>query len=139
MAAFILEASTLSLGGTDVSALTQKIELTIQTEKKDVTTFVGDGANAVIGGQESGSLKVTFIQDLSASGLDEDMWAALKGRQPIAFAVKLDDAAISTTNPCYTGYCLVDKWVPLSGAPGDAATVEADFPTSGATTRDVTP
>lgn len=137
MAAYILETSTISLGGVDYSDQAMKIELTVQVAEKDVTTFVGDGAKAVIGGQESGNLKVEFLSDLGAAALDSAMWAAMKGRQPIAFVTKITDAAVSTTNPSFSGNCLVNKWTPISGSPGDEAKLSCDFPTSGATTRNV--
>lgn len=133
--AYVLETSTLTLGGTNYSAYVNKVELMVQVDEKDVTTFVGDGAKEVIGGQESGSLKITFIQDLTDNGLDETMWTALKARQPITFATTITEDAVSATNPSYSGYVLVNKWTPISGSPGDEAKVEVEFPTSGATTR----
>jgi hypothetical protein len=135
----ILETTTLSLGGTSYTDQVGKIELTIQVEEKDVTTFAALGAKVIRGGLESGSLKVTFENDYTDNGLDEVMWTALKSKTPITFATRITSGAISASNPEFTGYVLVNKWTPINGGPGDDAKVEVDFPTSGPTTRDVTP
>jgi hypothetical protein len=135
--AYVLETSEVSLGGEDYTDQARDIALTVQVEEKDVTTFVALGAKEVIGGQLSGSLKVKFNQLAEDNGLDEAMWDAMLAREPIAFVTKVASGTVSATNPSFSGYVLVNKWVPLSGAPGDVAEVEVEFPTSGPVTRNV--
>ena len=136
----ILETTTLSLGASPVDFTDQvkKVVLTVQVEKKDVTTFAALGAKVLAGGMESGSLKVDFVNDYTDNKLDELMWAAMKGRVPIAFSTQVAAGTVSATNPKFTGSVLVSSWVPINGGPGDVAEVSCDLETSGPTTRNVT-
>jgi hypothetical protein len=42
---------------------------------------------------------------------------------------------VSATNPEYSGSVLIDKYVPLTGAPGDIATAELEWTLSGPVAR----
>ncbi len=134
-----LEAAVCNITGPgDISGSCQKITLTAQIDEKDKTTFASLGWKEVTGGLASGSLSLDILNDLADNGLDEDMWTLFIARVPTDFYVKLDDAATSATNPAYYGKILVNKWTPISGAPGDLATASYEYPTSGAITRYVT-
>lgn len=130
-----LTAAYLSLDGTDVSGQSSKIEVTVDVDEKDVTTFASLGWKEVIGGLKSGSVAATLKQDISAGGLDERMWANLG--EVIPFAVRLTNAPPSAGNPEYRGSVLVKSWKPISGSPGDVADVDISYPTSGPVTRNV--
>lgn len=132
----MLEAAVCNITGPgDISGSCQKMTLTVQVDEKDKTTFASLGWKEVTGGLASGSLGVDLLNDLADNGLDEDMWTLLIARVPADFYVKLDDAATSATNPAYYGKVLVNKWVPISGAPGDLAAASYEWPLSGAVTR----
>lgn len=134
----ILETVQLTLGTLDVTDQLQKVETSFQTDEKDVTTFAADGAKVVKGGLESGSLKLTLMQDMTSGGLDDVMWAAFKSRTPISFHTQLVEGTVTATNPSYSGLVLIDKWIPINGSPGDEAKVDVEFPTSGPTLRSTT-
>jgi hypothetical protein len=133
MPAMVLLASFLSLNGNDVSDHTKKIELTVEVEDKDVTTFAAAGWKMVLGGLKSGKLGATFEQDVAVGALDSTMWPLLGTLVP--FEVRLSNAAVGTSNPKYTGSVLINAWSPISGSVGDDAEVDVTFPTSGAVTR----
>jgi hypothetical protein len=134
----ILDAVQLTIATVDYSESLMKIQAEIGTEVKDVTVFDGGGSKEVIGGLESGSLKLKFVQGFSSGEIDAVMWAAMKARQPVAFSFHPFTGATSTSNPKYSGYILVSKWTPINGSPGDDATVDVDWPTSGETIRSTT-
>ncbi len=133
MPKMVLTASFLSVNAVDRSDRTKKIELTAEVEEKDVTTFASLGWKEVLGGIKSGGVSATFLNDTAAGNLDEAMWALLGTVVP--FEVRLSNAAVSTSNPKYTGNMLVKSWAPLAGGVGDTAEVEVDWPTSGVITR----
>ena len=137
MAKMVLLASFLSVNGTDYSSLTSKIELSVEVEEKDVTTFGSLGWKEVLGGIKSSSLAATFKQDIADGSLDETIWGLFGTVVP--FAVRLDGGAVSASNPEYQGNVLVSQWSPIAGSVGDVAEVEATWPVSGAIVRDVTP
>lgn len=134
----VLEASKLVINSTDYSARCQKIELACEVAELDVTTFASGGWKEVTGGLASAGLKIEFLNDRTDNELDEDMWTLLIGKVPTTFYVNPDDAATSASNPKYSGSVLVNKWMPLTGAPGDLDTVSVDWPVSGAVTRGTT-
>lgn len=135
MAKMVLLASFISIDANDLSSYCSKIELTAEIEEKDVTTFASDGWTESLGGIGSGTLAVTFKQDVAAGEVDEIMWNIFTGRSPVTFAVRADNAAVGTSNPEYRGNVGVYTWKPITGSVGDTAEVDVSFPTSGAITR----
>jgi len=133
MALMVLTAAYLSIAGNDLSANTQKAEVTAEVEDKDVTTFASLGWKELLGGLKSGSVSATFLQDVAATKIDSIMWPLLG--TVVAFEARLTNAVVGASNPKYTGSLLVKKWAPVSGAVGDVATSEVEFPTSGVITR----
>ncbi len=133
MAKQVLLQSYISLNGTDLSTYCSKIELTVEAEEKDATTFGSAGWHENLGGIKSGSLALTFKQDVAASALDSILWP-LFGTQ-VTFETRLNNGAASTSNPKYTGSVLIKQWNPISGSVGDVAEVSVTYPTTGAITR----
>lgn len=133
MAKMVLLASMLQVNSVDVSAYATKIELTINVDEKDVTTFGSSGWKEVLGGIKSAGLNVTFQQDVAAGNIDSQMFALLGS--VVTFEVRLVNTARSTSNPAYTGSVLVSKWNPIAGAVGDDAEVSVSWPTSGVVLR----
>lgn len=133
MPKMVLLAQYLNLAGNDLSASTRKAEVSIEVEDKDVTTYASLGWKEVLGGLKSGELGIEFLQDVAASEIDSIMWPLLGTVVP--FEVRLDNAAVGTSNPEYTGSVLINGWNPIEGSVGDEASVSVGYPTSGAVTR----
>lgn len=133
MAKQVLLLSYAAIAGTDLSSYTSKIELTVEVEEKDVTTFGSAGWHENLGGIKSGSLALTFKQDVAASAIDSIMWPLFGTVQ--TFEVRLNNSAASASNPKYTGSVLVRQWNPISGSVGDVDEVSVTYPTTGAITR----
>lgn len=133
MAKMVLLAAFASINGTDLSAYTRKVELSTEVEDKDVTTYASLGWKEVRGGLKSGELGLEFLQDVAASQIDSIMWPLLGTVVP--FVVRLDQAAVGTSNPQYSGSVLIKGWNPIEGSVGDEASVSVSYPTSGAVTR----
>lgn len=135
MAKMVLMASYVEIAGNDLSEYCSQVELSVEVDEQDVTTFADLGWKQVLGGLGSGSLGLTFKQDFAASALDAIMWPLFLSRTPQTFEVRADSGPVSATNPKYTGYVLVREWKPIAGSVGDVAEVDVSFPTSGAVTR----
>jgi hypothetical protein len=135
VALLVLTTSYLALNSVDRSTWTSKVELAVEVEEKDVTTFASAGWKAVTGGLKSAGLSITFKNDVADDSLDETMWALLG--TTTAFEVRATSAAVGTSNPKYTGSVLINKWVPVSGSPGDVNEASFTYPTSGTVTRGV--
>lgn len=133
MAKMVLTAASVTINGTDYSDRCSKAQLAVEVEEKDVTTFASSGWVEVLGGLKSGTLALTFKNDIADNDIDEDMWGVLG--TVVTFAVKLTQSAVGTSNPQYSGSVLAKSWTPLNGAVGDVAEVEVQWPTSGAVSR----
>lgn len=133
----VLEAQQVTLGGTNYSDTCSSAKVTAEVAEQDISTFASAGWKEVRGGQKSGTLDLELFSDFQASGLDEVMWAAYLAGTPITFTVVPDDAAVSTSNPSFSGKVLINKWM-VGGKVAEVATVSVSFPTSGAITRATT-
>jgi len=133
MAKQVILASYVALGGVDYSNYCSKIELSIEAETKEATTFGSGGWAENLGGIKSGELSLTFKQDVADNAIDEAMFALLG--QTTTFEVRLNNSVVGVSNPKYTGSVLVNSWAPINGSVGDVAEVEVGWPTSGAVTR----
>lgn len=135
MAKQVLLMSYLNLAGNDLSAACSKIELTVEMEEKDSTTFGSGGAKENLGGLESGSLSLAFKNDYDAAAIDSIMWTLMKTRTPQTFRTRPNQAPVGAANPEYSGKVLIKEWKPINGSVGDLAEVDVSYPTSGPTER----
>ncbi|MGP4083156.1 hypothetical protein [Streptomyces sp. KR55] len=133
MAFMVLTSEFVSLNGTDLSAYTNKGELTVEVDEKDVTTYGSQGWKQLIGGLKSGGLAIEFKQDFAASALDSILWPLFG--TVVTFEVRPTSAAVGTSNPKWTGSVLIKELKPISGGVGDEASQSVSFPTSGVVTR----
>ena len=133
MPKMVLLAAYVSLNSNDLSAHANKAELKVEVEEKDVTTYGSLGWKEVLGGLKSGELALEFKQDVAAASLDSIMWPLLG--QVVPFTVKLANSTTTSSNPAWTGNCLIKGWNPIEGSVGDDASVKVAFPTSGQVTR----
>lgn len=133
MPKMVLLAAYVNLASNNLSEWARKIELTVDVEEKDVTTYASLGWKEVLGGLKSGELGLEFLQDVAATELDSIMWDLLGDVVP--FQVRLDNSTTTTSNPMYSGNVLIKGWNPIEGSVGDEASVSVTYPTSGVVTR----
>lgn len=133
MARMVLNAAYIAISGVDRSASAKKVELAVEVEEKDITTFGSLGWKEVLGGIKSAGLSITWVNDVAASQLDSVMWPLLG--TVVTFEVRLTQAASGASNPAYTGSVLVKSWAPVAAGVGDVVEVDVDWPTSGVVTR----
>jgi len=132
MAVFALTAEYLALNGSaTLNDHVKAATLTIEAEALD-STAMGPGWKSNIGGLKSGTLAVTFNDDYAASNVDATLWPLLG--TVVTFEVRPTDAAVSATNPKYTGSVLIQQHA-LGGSVGELASKALSFPVSGAVTR----
>lgn len=129
----VLTSTFLSLGGTDLSAYTFKVEVTAEVEEKDVTTFGSSGWKVVLGGIKSAQLAISWRNDITNSALDSILWPFFGTVQ--TFEVRGTSAIAGTSNPKYTGSALVKSLSPVMGSVGDTNEQSVTYPTSGVVTR----
>ena len=133
MAAFVLTDAYIAINSVDRSAFIKQVALNVETAEQDATDFADAGWTVPISGLKSGSLALTFNQDVAASQIDSIMWPLLGTTVP--FEVRATNAAVGASNPTYTGNILITSWNPITGSVGDLAEVSVTYPVSGAVTR----
>src|SRR5690349_1441549 len=117
MAKMVLTAAYVNINSNDLSAYASKAELVVDVEDKEVTTFASSGWKEYLGGLKSGTLSVSFRQDVAASALDSIIWPLLG--TVVTFETRNSSGTVTTSNPKWTGSVLIKQWKPVSGSVGD--------------------
>lgn len=132
MPKFVATDYAITLNGTNLSDALQSVNLTIQSDEVETTTF-GGGWKTMVGGLRSGSLQLNFFQDFAAGSVDATLWPLINTIGTVV--IKPTGTAVSATNPSYTVPVLISQYQPFASTVGDAATLSVTFPTSGTVTR----
>lgn len=132
MAAFVYTDAALTINGVDLSTKVKSVTLTIDVAAIDATAMGGAGYVTNVGGLKSGSLAVTFNDDLAASSTDVTIFPLLG--TVVAFTLKSLSSANAATNPQYSGSVLISG-TSIGGGVGELAAKSVTWPTSGAISR----
>ena len=134
MAKFAATDFTVTVNGTALSTSLSTVDLTINADDKDVSTF-GVGWRTHVAGLKQGSLKLNFLQDFAASSVEATLYPLLGTIATVV--ITPTSGTVSATNPTYTVPCLVTQLQPLSATVGDVPTQQVTWPTSGTVSKAV--
>lgn len=96
----------------------------------------GDDVAQITPGLFNWTIRATFLQDFAAASVHATLRPLFANRTKHTIRVRADSAAVSTTNPMYSGYAYLVTYQPMRGAHGQNLTTEALFrPASGALTE----
>jgi len=132
---FVATDYSITLNGTALSDALQSVNLTIQSDEVETTTF-GGGWKTMVGGLRSGSLQLNFFQDFAAGSVDQTLWPLINTIGTVV--IKPTSGTVSSTNPSYTVPVLISQYQPFASSVGDAATLSITLPTSGTVVRGTT-
>ena len=132
MAVFALTSEYTALNGADRSADIKSSVLTVDAAQLDTTDFASSGWTEMIGGLKSGTLAITFQDDVASSAVDSILWPLLG--TVVTFEVRATSAVVGVSNPKWTGSVLITGHS-IGGAVGELAVKTLSFPTTGAVTR----
>lgn len=132
MAKYVVTATAVKIGSTNVSNSCASATLELTAADVDVTDFGGAGWTEVIGGLKSGTLTLDFHNDYGVGGINTILNPLLGTVATVTLAP--NGTVGSSTNPIYTVPVLVNSISPIAGAVGDLATFSVSFPTSGEVT-----
>jgi len=133
MAKFVLTAGYVNINSNDLSSYCSNMQLQIEAESKETTTFGSNGWHEELSGIKSATLALTFKQDVAAAAIDSIMFPLFG--TVVTFETRASSSAVSTSNPKYTGSINIKQWNPISGGVGDVAEVQVSYPTTGAVSR----
>lgn len=136
MAKFVLDDASVVINSVDLSDHVKTVTITYEAEVKDITAM-GDEGRTKLAGLLNGKIDIEFYQDYGASSVDATLFPLL-GAAEFAFVIKPTSAAVSATNPSFTGNAILASYAPLRGTVGDEATTVASLEVSGVITRNTT-
>ena len=132
MAKFVATDYKITINGTNLSSSLASVELPIEIEEQDTTSF-GSEWRTRIAGLKSGSITLEFHQDFGAAAIDATLWPLLGTNGTVV--VTPTSGTVTSTNPSYTGQFLVTQYSPFASTVGDLATLSVSWPLNGALTR----
>ena len=137
MAIFAATDYVITLNAVNMSTMITAVSLDVEADTLDITAFGATSAfRTFIAGLKKGDFPAIFNDDFAASQADALLWPLLG--TVITFDIRSTSAAVSATNPRYTGSVLVSKLQPISAKIGDLVTVSVSWPTTGAVLRQTT-
>ena len=129
MAKYVVTATAVKIGSTNVSNSCASATLELTSSDVDVTDFGSAGWTEVIGGLKSGTLSLDFHNDYGVGGINTLLNPLLGTIATVTLAP--NGTVGSSTNPIWTVPVLINSVSPVAGAVGDLATFSVSFPTSG--------
>jgi len=129
MAKFIVTATAVKIGSTNVSDSIASATLELTSSDVDVTDFSSNGWTEVIGGLKSGTLSLDIHADNGVGAISTIINPLLGTIATVTIAP--NGTVGSSSNPIYTVPVLVNSFSPVAGAVGDLSTFSVSFPTSG--------
>lgn len=133
MALLSLQNAYILIGASDISDHCSSVELEVEGEDLDSTTFSTSGWSSRLGGLKTGTLNLTIKGDYAAANIDSILWGFFNTVQ--TFEIKPVNATRTTSNPSYTGSVLINGLTPITGEVGDLVEFDVSWPTSGVVTR----
>lgn len=136
MSAFIYDDAYLTLNSVDFSDHTRSSQINGTGDPQDKTAM-GSSSRTFLMGLLNGSLAVELNDDMAVGSVDAILFAAYKARVRVPFAWRPVNTTISSTNPEYQGYILVNNWN-VGGSVGSLAIKSLTFQIDDEVIRDVT-
>lgn len=127
MGKIVLRDCTITVNGVDLSDHVSSVEVNFVKDEVETTNFSGQGRERIAGLKDD-SFVVTFQQDYAAGEVDQTLFPLYNDENEFTVIVKPTAAAVSPTNPSYTGTCILLEYQPLSGSVGDLSETEVTFP-----------
>jgi hypothetical protein len=128
MAKYVVTATAVKIGNTNVSDSCASATLELTASDVDVTDFGSSGWTQVIGGLKSGTLTLDFHSDYGVGGINTILNPLLGTIATVTLAP--NGTVGSSTNPIWTVPVLVNSVSPVAGAVGDLSTFSVSFPTA---------
>lgn len=125
---FILRDCSITVNGVDFSSHVSSVEISLKKASVDTTNFSGGGKEQQAGLKED-EFTIDFQQDFNAAEVDATLYPLYDLESEFTVVVKPTAAAVSATNPSFTGTCILLEYSPLTGKVGDLSTTKVKFPT----------
>jgi hypothetical protein len=126
MAKLVLRDCYVVVNGTNFSDHVSSCEINMSKDEVETTNFSGSGRERVHGLQDN-SFTVTFQQDFAAASVDAVLFPLWNNENEFTVEIRPTSGAVGTSNPKYTGTCILLEYQPLAGDVGDLSETEVTF------------
>jgi hypothetical protein len=127
MAKLVLRDCVITVAGVNFSDHVSQVEVQLKKASVDTTNFSGGGKEQVAGLKDD-EFTISFQQDFAAAEVDATLYPLYNGETEFVVTVKPTSAAVSATNPLYSGTCILLEYSPLAGKVGDLSDTKVKFP-----------
>jgi len=128
----VLRNAYVAINGTALSDHASSLQVESSAEEIDFTSFSSNGFKEFGQGLKDATITVTFFNDYATGSVDQALRPFYESGGTFTIAVRPDaGAAVSATNPGGTMIARLYSWPTLSGAVGEANTVDAVFRNGG--------
>jgi len=134
LATQVLKNAHFTINSVDLSAHVNQISLSLTTDSPE-DTAMADNARSFLPGLNNATITVSLNADYAASQTDATLWAIYSGAAAVAFIIRPAATAVSTSNPNYTGSCVLTDFGTVDGSVGDTAGQSATFQVTGDVAR----
>lgn len=124
MATLVIKDASITINSVDLSDHCKSVTINYEAGPVEDTNM-GDDTHQHTGGLKNYSCEVEFAQDYAAGEVDATLFSIVGSSVPVI--VKPTSAAVSATNPSYTGTMLLTSYNPVTGSVGDLATASVSF------------
>lgn len=128
MAKIVLKNCKIEVAGVDFSDHVSQVEIQLKKASIDTTNFSGGGKEQIAGLKDD-EFTVSFQQDFAAASVDAVLYPLYDLETEFTVKVRPTASAISTSNPEYSGTCILLEYSPLAGKVGDLSDTKVKFPT----------
>lgn len=127
MAKLVLRDCVITVNGVDFSDHISQVEVQLKKASVDTTNFSGGGKEQVAGLKDD-EFTISFQQDFAAAEVDATLYPLYNNETEFVVTVKPTSAAVSASNPLYSGTCILLEYSPLAGKVGDLSDTKVKFP-----------
>lgn len=107
-----------SFNGVNLSSFCKSIQLSYEVDEKDASTFAAS-TQLAFPGLKKWRITAKMNQSFAAGEVDVSLFALIGDEAAKAVEVRVTSAAVSSTNPKFTGTGYLLKYPPISGGVGD--------------------
>lgn len=133
MATLVFKNAQFVVNSVDLSDHVQSLELNYSADLPDFTAM-GSTTRKRKPGILDWSVSASLFNDFAASNVDATLFPLI-GSTAFSVTMRPDNSARGSTNPEYSGNCVLESYNPLAGSVGDALVAAASFQASGDLSR----
>ena len=135
MAILCLDNASVTINSVDLSDHVKSIEIPVDQSVVETTAMSSVGWRTKKGTLRDFTVSITMLQDYAASNVDATLWAAFIGTASVPIIVIPVNAAVTATNPSFTGNIWINDYKPISGSPGELSEISMTWTSDGGLTR----